>query len=41
MRFKVGDRVRIIENGTLEDFCEVHDMLEFEGLEATVETVFD
>ena len=41
MRFKVGDRVRIIENGTLEDFCEVHDMLEFRGLEATVETVFD
>ena len=41
MRFKVGDKVRIIKNGTLEDFCEVYDMLEFRGLEATVEAVFD
>ena len=41
MRFKVGDRVRVLENLTLEDVGQVHDMLEFEGLEATVETVFD
>ena len=41
MRFKVGDRVRVIENLTLEDVGQVHDMLEFRGLEATVETVFD
>ena len=41
MRFKVGDRVRILENLTLEDVGLIHDMLEFEGLEATVETVFD
>ena len=41
MRFKVGDRVRVIENLTLEDVGHVHDMLEFEGLEATVEMVFD
>ena len=40
MRFKVGDKVRIIENATLEDVDEVHDMLEFRGLEAIVETVF-
>ena len=41
MRFKVGDKVRVLENLTLEDVGHVHDMLEFEGLEATVETVFD
>ena len=41
MRFKVGDRVRVIEDSTLEDVGQVHDMLEFRGLEATVETVFD
>ncbi len=41
MRFKVGDKVRVLENLTLEDVGRVHDMLEFEGLEATVETVFD
>ena len=41
MRFKVGDKVRILENLTLEDVGHVHDMLEFEGLEATVEMVFD
>ena len=41
MRFKVGDRVRVIENLTLEDVGQVHDMLEFRGLEAVVETVFD
>ena len=41
MRFKVGDKVRILENLTLEDVGRVHDMLEFRGLEATVETVFD
>ena len=41
MRFKVGDKVRILENLTLEDVGQVHDMLEFRGLEATVETVFD
>ena len=41
MRFKVGDKVRVLENLTLEDVGQVHDMLEFEGLEATVETVFD
>ena len=41
MRFKVGDRVRVLENLTLEDVGRVHDMLEFRGLEATVETVFD
>ena len=41
MRFKVGDKVKILENLTLEDVGRVHDMLEFEGLEATVETVFD
>ena len=41
MRFKVGDKVKILENLTLEDVGRVHDMLEFEGLEATVETVFN
>ena len=41
MRFKVGDRVRVLENLTLEDVGHIHDMLEFRGLEATVETVFD
>ena len=41
MRFKVGDKVRVLENLTLEDVGRVHDMLEFRGLEATVETVFD
>ena len=41
MRFKVGDKVRVIEGLTLEDVGQVHDMLEFRGLEATVETVFD
>ena len=41
MRFKVGDKVRVIEDFTLEDVGQVHDMLEFRGLEATVETVFD
>ena len=41
MRFKVGDKVRVLENLTLEDVGQVHDMLEFRGLEATVETVFD
>ena len=41
MRFKVGDTVRIIEDLTLEDVGEVHDMLEFRGLEAIVETVFE
>ena len=41
MRFKVGDRVRIVKDLTLEDVEQVHDMLEFRGLEATVETVFD
>ena len=41
MRFKVGDKVRVIEGLTLEDVGRVHDMLEFRGLEATVETVFD
>ena len=41
MRFKVGDKVRILENLTLEDVGLIHDMLEFKGLEATVETVFD
>ena len=41
MRFKVGDKVRVLENLTLEDVGRVHDMLEFEGLEASVETVFD
>lgn len=41
MRFRVGDRVRIIEGFTLEDVGQVHDMLEFRGLEAIVETVFD
>ena len=41
MRFKVGDRVRIVKDLTLEDVGQVHDMLEFRGLEATVETVFD
>ena len=41
MRFKVGDRVKILENLTLEDVGQIHDMLEFEGLEATVEAVFD
>ena len=41
MRFKVGDKVRVLENLTLEDVGQVHDMLEFGGLEATVETVFD
>ena len=41
MRFKVGDKVRVLENLTLEDVGQIHDMLEFEGLEATVETVFD
>ena len=40
MRFKVGDKVRVIENATLEDVDGVHDMLEFRGLEAIVETVF-
>ena len=41
MRFKVGDKVRVLENLTLEDVGQVHDMLEFRGLEATVETVFN
>lgn len=41
MRFKVGDKVRIVKDLTLEDVGQVHDMLEFRGLEATVETVFD
>ena len=41
MRFKVGDKVRVIEGLTLEDVGQIHDMLEFRGLEATVETVFD
>ena len=41
MRFKVGDKVRVLENLTLEDVGRVHDMFEFRGLEATVETVFD
>ena len=41
MRFKVGDRVRIVKDLTLEDVERVHAMLEFRGLEATVETVFD
>ena len=41
MRFKVGDKVRVLENLTLEDVGQIHDMLEFEGLEATVEAVFD
>ena len=41
MRFKVGDKVKILENLPLEDVGQIPDMLEFEGLEATVETVFD
>ena len=41
MRFKVGDKVRVLESLTLEDVGRVHDMFEFRGLEATVETVFD
>ena len=41
MRFKVGDKVRVVKDLTLEDVGQVHDMLEFGGLEATVETVFD
>ena len=41
MRFRIGDRVRILNDLTLEDVGEVHDMLEFRGSEATVETVFD
>ena len=41
MRFKVGDRVKVIEDLTLEDVGHIDEMLEFRGLEATVETVFD